>query len=164
MKKLFLLTLLLQLFAHAHAYAAVNEDANPVELCQILPATGIYDALPTEWTITYGGKTLSVKEDAAITTPGDWIVSIPAKAISIEGTPVSDPQSFKYTLRNAIPKLYFDYTITPINTAIDTDAIDTARTLDGSIYNLTGQKVAKTRKGHYIVNVKKMVTQLSQVE
>lgn len=152
MKKLFLLTLLLQLFAHAHAYAAVNEDANPVELCQILPATGIYDALPTEWTITYGGKTLSVKEDAAITTPGDWIVSIPAKAISIEGTPVSDPQSFKYTVRNPA-----EYTITPINTAIDTDAIDTARTLDGSIYNLTGQTVAKTRKGLYIVNGKKMV-------
>lgn len=117
-----------------------EEDIDPVELCAITPAPGLYDALPTEWVITYGGKTLSVNEDAevtlsngdieyplyimldeedatkaivsfdgtAITTPGEWVVSIPGNTISIEGTPIADPQSFKYTVKNPV-----DYTINP---------------------------------------------------
>lgn len=117
-----------------------EEDIDPVELCAITPAPGLYDALPTEWVITYGGKTLSVNEDAevtlsngdieyplyimldeedatkaivsfdgtAITTPGEWVVSIPGNTISIEGTPIADPQSFKYTVKNPV-----DYIINP---------------------------------------------------
>ena len=42
------------------------EPFNPIELCEITPAPGIYDALPTEWVLTYGGKKLSVNEDAEV--------------------------------------------------------------------------------------------------
>ena len=117
-----------------------GEDVDPVELCAIDPAPGLYDVLPTEWVITYGGKKLSVNEDAEVklvsgdteyplyimldeeddtrvivsfdgrplTTPGEWVIEIPENTISIEGTPIADPQSFKYTVKSP-----YDYTIDP---------------------------------------------------
>lgn len=120
--------------------ANAEEDYDPVELCAITPAPGVVEAVPTEWVITYGGKKLSVVEDAEvkltcgeteyplyimldeeddtkvivsfdgrpITTPGEWVISIPGNTISIEGTPIADPQSFRYTVKSDV-----DYTINP---------------------------------------------------
>ena len=42
------------------------EEVDPVELAAIDPAPGLYDALPTEWVLTYGGKTLTVNEEAEV--------------------------------------------------------------------------------------------------
>ena len=130
----------------AFNYTIKAEEVDPVELCAIDPAPGIYDALPTEWVITYGGKKLSVVEDAEvkltcgeteyplyimldeeddtkvivsfdgrpITTPGEWVISIPGNTISIEGTPIADPQSFRYTVKSDV-----DYTINPEEGVVD---------------------------------------------
>ena len=126
--------------------ANAEEDYDPVELCAITPAPGVVEAVPTEWVITYGGKKLSVVEDAEvkltcgeteyplyimldeeddtkvivsfdgrpITTPGEWVISIPGNTISIEGTPIADPQSFRYTVKSDV-----DYTINPEEGVVD---------------------------------------------
>ena len=128
------------LLALVASTANAEEDYDPVELCAITPAPGVVEAVPTEWVITYGGKKLSVVEDAEvkltcgeteyplyimldeeddtkvivsfdgrpITTPGEWVISIPGNTISIEGTPIADPQSFRYTVKSDV-----DYTINP---------------------------------------------------
>ena len=58
--------------ANTGMHSVRAEEVDPIELFAVTPSSGFVDALPTEWTITYGGRKLSVKEDAeAILTGGD---------------------------------------------------------------------------------------------
>ena len=62
-------------------YAQLNKEEepfNPLELAAISPEQGVCEVLPTEWVLTYGGRKLTVNEDAEVKlTQGETEYQLP---------------------------------------------------------------------------------------